>query len=149
VRYKAGVFLDILVAVDGSPSARRALEQAVDLARAQNSKLTLITVAPPVSGYVTLGRMSSEQIARELEAWASNVLAEALASVPDEVIAHKVRPSGHVGEQIVKELQRGTYDLVVLGTRGRGPAREGLFGSVNGYVHFHSRVAVLSVPYEE
>jgi nucleotide-binding universal stress UspA family protein len=143
------VFLDILVAVDGSPSARRALEQAVDLARAQNAKLTLITVVPPVSVYVTIGRMSADQIARELEEWADKALAEALASLPEDVIAHKVRPSGQVGEQIVKELERGSYDLVVLGTRGRGPAREGLLGSVNGYVHFHAHVAVLSVPYEE
>jgi nucleotide-binding universal stress UspA family protein len=38
---------------------------------------------------------------------------------------------------------------VVLGSRGRGPAREGLLGSVNGYVHFHSHVPVLSVPADE
>ena len=140
------MFLDILVAVDGSPSALRALDQAVDLARAQNAKLALITVVPPVSPYVTIGRMNPDQLSRDLEAWADGALAEAVASVPDDVIVHKTRPSGHVGEQIVKELERGTYDLVVLGTRGRGPAREGLFGSVNGYVHFHSRVTVLSVP---
>jgi hypothetical protein len=39
------MLLNILVAIDDSVSARRALEQAVDLARAMNSKLTLITVA--------------------------------------------------------------------------------------------------------
>ena len=140
------VFLNILVAVDGSPSSDRAVEQAVDLARAQNSKLTLIAVAPPVSAYVALARMSPDVLAQELEDWADEVLVAAAAAVPDDVIAHTVRQKGHVGEQIVKELERGTYDLVVLGTRGRGPAREGLFGSVNGYVHFHSRVPVLSVP---
>jgi nucleotide-binding universal stress UspA family protein len=34
----------------------------------------------------------------------------------------------------------------VLGTRGRGRAQEGLLGSVNGYLHFHASVPVLSVP---
>lgn len=68
------------------------------------------------------------------------------ASLPEDVIGHTLRREGHVGEEIVKELARGRYDLVVLGSRGRGPAREGLFGSVNRYVHFHSRVPVLSVP---
>ena len=143
------MFLNLLVAVDGSPSSHRAVEQAVDLARAHNSKLTLIAVAPPVSSYATLGGLSAEQLGRELVAWADGVLAEAVESIPDDVLAHTIRRSGHVGEHIVKELRDGAYDLVVLGTRGRGPAREGLFGSVNGYVHFHSHVAVLSVPAEE
>ena len=63
--------------------------------------------------------------------------------------AHARFRSGHAGEEIVKELERGAYDLVVLGSRGRGPASEGLFGSVNGYVHFHSHVPVLSVPADQ
>jgi nucleotide-binding universal stress UspA family protein len=143
------MFLNILVSVDGSPSARLAVEHAVDLARAQNAKLTLMSVAPPVSSYATLGGVSSEKMTAELEQWADRNIAEAAASVPDDVVAHTLRRTGHVGEEIVKELERGRYDLVVLGSRGRGPAREGLFGSVNGYVHFHSRVPVLSVPADE
>jgi nucleotide-binding universal stress UspA family protein len=143
------MFLNILVGVDRSPSARKAIEQAVDLVRAQNSKLTLMSVAPPVSAYVTLGGVSSEQMAAELEQWADRTVADAAASLPDDVVAHTLRRSGHAGEEIVKELERGRYDLVVLGSRGRGPAREGLFGSVNGYVHFHSRVPVLSVPADQ
>jgi nucleotide-binding universal stress UspA family protein len=123
--------------------------QAVDLARAQNSTLTLMSVAPPVSTYVTLGGVSSEAMAAELEKWADRTVAEAAASLPEDVNGHTLQRSGHVGEEIVKELARGRYDLVVLGSRGRGPAREGLFGSVNGYVHFHSRVPVLSVPDDE
>ncbi len=57
-----------------------------------------------------------------------------------------VQRTGNPGEAIVRELERGTHDLVVLGSRGRGMARSGLLGSVNGYVHFHSRVPMLSVP---
>jgi nucleotide-binding universal stress UspA family protein len=143
------VFLNILVGVDRSPSARKAIQQAVDLARAQNSRLTLITVAPPVSAYVTLGGVSREHMAAELERWSERTVAEAAASLPDDIVAHTLQRSGHVGEEIVKELERGRYDLVVLGSRGRGQAREGLFGSVNGHVHFHSRVPVLSVPADE
>jgi nucleotide-binding universal stress UspA family protein len=140
------MFLNILAAVDGSSSSRRALEQAIDLARAMNSKLTLITVAPEISHYVPLAGVTSEQMRRDLDRWAQDVLGEALAAVPDDVIAHKVQPIGHPGPKILEEIERGRYDLVVLGSRGRGRAQEGLLGSVNGYLHFHSGVPLLSVP---
>jgi nucleotide-binding universal stress UspA family protein len=142
------VFLNILVAIDGSPSSRRALKHAVELARAGNAKLTLMTVAPPLSSYVTLGGISAETMLSELDEWAKGILDEAARTVPEDVIAHKVQGTGHAGPEIVKELQRGGYDLIVLGSRGRGRAREGVLGSVNGYVHFHSRVPLLSVPDE-
>jgi nucleotide-binding universal stress UspA family protein len=140
------MFLDILVATDGFASSRRALEQAIDLARAMNSKLTLITVAPPISHYVPLAGVSSETMRKELDRWAQDVLDEAAAAVPDDVIAHRLQPIGHPGPKILEEIERGRYDLVVLGSRGRGRAQEGLFGSVNGYLHFHSEVPLLSVP---
>jgi nucleotide-binding universal stress UspA family protein len=141
------MFLNILVAIDGSPSSRRALEDAIDIARAMNSKLTLITVSPPLSHYVTLAGVSSERMSQELEKWAERVLVEAAGAVPDDVITHTVQRSGHAGPEILKELEGG-YDLVVLGSRGRGRAQEGLLGSVNGYLHFHSRVPLLSIPDE-
>jgi nucleotide-binding universal stress UspA family protein len=143
------MYLNILVAVDGSPSAGRAVEHAIDLARAGNAKLTLITVAPSVWSYVTLAGVSTETMRAELDKWAAEILDEAARSVPGDVIAHTVQRSGHPGPEIIRELERGGYDLIVLGTRGRGPAQEGLLGSVNGYVHFHARVPLLSVPAED
>jgi nucleotide-binding universal stress UspA family protein len=91
---------------------------------------------------------SPEAMAAELDKWAADVLDKAAQTVPEDVIAHTVRGSGHAGPEILKELRRGGYDLIVLGTRGRGRAQEGLFGSVNGYLHFHARTPILSVPDE-
>jgi nucleotide-binding universal stress UspA family protein len=142
------MFLNILVAVDNSDSARHALEEAIDLARAMNSRLTLITVAPPLSHYVTLAGVSAETMRKELDKWAEDILRKAAATVPDDVVVHRVQRSGHAGPEILREVERARYDLVVLGTRGRGRAQEGLLGSVNGYLHFHSRVPILSVPEE-
>jgi nucleotide-binding universal stress UspA family protein len=142
------MFLNILVGLDASPSAGQALEHAVDLARAGNSKLTLMTVAPPVSSYVTLGGVGVgvDTMAEELDRWAQDVLDEAERTIPDDVLAHTVQARGHAGPKIIEELNRGGYDLIVLGSRGRGRAQEGLLGSVNGYVHFHAKVPLLSVP---
>ncbi len=140
------MFLNILVGLDASASAHRALEHAVDLARGSNAKLTLITVAPPTSTYVTLAGVGVDTMTEELDKWAKDVLDEALRTVPDDVIAHTVQARGHPGPRILEELQRGGYDLIVLGSRGRGRAQEGLLGSVNGYIHFHAKVPLLTVP---
>ena len=142
----ANVFLNILVGLDSSEEARRALGYAVELAQAGNAKLTLMTVAPPVSSYVTLAGLSPEVMSEELDRWAGGVLAEAEAAVPDGVLVHRIEGRGHPGPEIVAELHRGGYDLIVLGSRGRGRAQEGLLGSVNGYVHFHATVPLLTVP---
>ena len=140
------MFLNILVAVDGSRSSDRALESAVELARAMRSKLTIVTVAPPLAHYVTFAGVSSETMRKELDRWAEKIVNEAAARVPDDVIAHKVQRTGHAGPEILSEIKRGGYDLVVLGSRGRGRAQEGLLGSVNLYLHFHAHVPLLSVP---
>ena len=107
-----------------------------------------MTVAPPAGAYVARAGVSTETMRSELESWAEDILKAAAAGIPDDVIPHRVQRTGHVGPEIVKELERGGYDLIVLGSRGRGRAQEGLLGSVNGYVHFHSRVPLLSVPDE-
>ncbi len=143
------MFLNILVGLDASASARRALEHAADLARGSNAKLTLITVAPPTSTYVTLAGVSVDTMTAELDKWANDVLQEALRALPEDVIAHTVQARGQPGPEILEELNRGGYDLIVLGSRGRGRAQEGLLGSVNGYIHFHAKVPLLSVPPEE
>jgi nucleotide-binding universal stress UspA family protein len=144
----AFLFLNILVGIDGSPSSQRALEYAIELARAENARLTLMTVAPPAASFIMLAGVMPEAMREELDKWAQGQLADAVRTVPDELNAHTVQGSGHPGPEIVKELQRGDYDLIVLGSRGRGRTQEGLLGSVNGYVHFHAHVPLLSVPDE-
>jgi nucleotide-binding universal stress UspA family protein len=140
------LFTNILVGLDGSESSQRALEHAIDLARSKDAKLTLMTVAPPVATYVTLAGVSIDTMSAELDKWAVNVLDEAARAVPPEITANRVQGRGHAGPEILKELKRGGYDLIVLGTRGRGRTEEGLLGSVNGYIHFHAHVPLLSVP---
>jgi nucleotide-binding universal stress UspA family protein len=140
------MFLNILAAVNGSPASRRALEHAIGVAQATNAMLTLVTVCPPLSPQLARVGISIEPLRAELDNWANRVLAEAAEAVPSDVIAHTVRRRGHIGREIERELHRGHYDLVVLGSRGHARTWRRLLGSVTGYLHVHSPVPLLSVP---
>ena len=139
------MFNNILVAYDGSSSSRAAVQQALELAKVNNAHVTVLSVAPSVAPLAGLSGVNIEQIGVELQQWAERSAREAASTAPAELHVDTVTRSGHIGEQIVAEIEAGGYDLVVLGSRGRGRLTSELFGSANAYVHFHSRVPLLSI----
>ena len=141
------MFRSILVAVDGSRAASKALEQAIDLAESEGSRLTLISVAE-----LPRWRFSSFPLAvpfpneDELVHEAETNLERAEALVPDGVPVCTVLRCGSTAKEIVKRVIAGEHDLVVMGSRGLGPAGAVLLGSVSRAVLAHSPVPVLIAP---
>ena len=143
------MFRSILVAVDNSPAAERALDEAIDLARAEGARLTLINVATPPkvlfpSTYVV--PLTSEE---EQEQEAQKVLDAAEARVPDGVPVSTVVRTGPAVEAILERAEQGQHDLIVMGSRGLGAAGALLLGSVSRGVLAHSPVPVLIARHEE
>ena len=137
------MFKSILVAVDGSIHSELALEQAVDLARNQGSRLTLIGVAG-----ASLSRRSVQQPVvsdAELEEAMRAVVVNAAETVPEDIPVRSIVRLGKPGEEIFTEASRGDYDLIVMGSRGRGAATSALLGSVSHTVLNHGPAAVLIV----
>jgi nucleotide-binding universal stress UspA family protein len=143
------MFNNILVAYDGSSSSRAAVQQAFELAQANNAQVAVLSVAPSVAPLAGLSGVSLDELGAELKLWAEQTAREAASTAPTELNVRAVTRSGHIGEEIVAEIEAGRYDLVVLGSRGRGRLTSELFGSANGYVHFHSRIPLLSVSGDE
>jgi nucleotide-binding universal stress UspA family protein len=141
------MFRNILVATDGSPDADEALQQAIDLADSEHSRLTIFSavVAPPAAAYIGAGGAAAATLAHDAEAETEAILREAAQGVSDHVSVSTVLSSGPVRQALLHQIKDGAHDLVVMGSRGRGALRSVLLGSVSHYVLHHSPVPVLIV----
>jgi nucleotide-binding universal stress UspA family protein len=131
------VFHRILVAYDGSHDGDAALELAASLARDQNASLTLLTVVPDTASSVT----SVAAGPYDLESVYVEMLDAAKAKVPDDVSVTTRLEHGPAAGRIIEAAEG--YDLVVMGTHGRGRIGEALIGSVSRDVVHARRAAVL------
>ena len=141
----AGVFGRILVAVDGSDHAMQAARVASRLAQALGAHLTLITVyhAPSAS----LGEPNYSAALREALDEARHTIASAREAV---LAAGGPEPEtewlgGGPAETIISAARDGGYDLIVMGTRGRGRVGVALLGSVSNAVAARAGRPVLVV----
>jgi nucleotide-binding universal stress UspA family protein len=140
------VFLNILVAIDDSPHAARALDEALDLARAQRSRLTIMCVAARGSWRFLAGPYAGMMPTQEdVDEAAARTIAEARQRAGDEIPVTTVVSRGSPGDAILTRAREGNHDLIVMGSRGRGAAASALLGSVSHHVLHHGRVPVLIV----
>jgi nucleotide-binding universal stress UspA family protein len=137
------MFRSILVALDESDAATTALSEAIDLARAEGARLTLISVAASPRILATGPYIPPVPTEDELVRHTEKVLARAEALVPEDVPVVTVARRGHAATEILKRIELGGHDLVVLGSRALGRVSGVLLGSVSGAVAAHSSVPVL------
>ncbi len=139
------MYNDILVAVDSSPTAERALQHATQLAQALNARLTILSVVVPLPSFAYRAGVDVSSLQAEAEREAQDLVRDAAAGVPDDVsVTTRIR-HGHAGYEIVRQVEENGHDLVVLGSRGRGRLASALLGTVGGDVHFHLHAPLLVV----
>lgn len=138
-------FKSILVAVDGSDHAFDAVRVAARLATALSAKITLMTAYHAPSE--ALGEPNYSRALGEVLGEAQRVLEDGRrvalnAGGPEPQIEWL---AGHPAEIIVETAQAGGYDLVVVGTLGRGRLGAALLGSVSSAVAARAGRPVLVV----
>lgn len=145
------MFTSILVGVDRSRHARAAVREAVDIARAERARLTLITVySSQVPWLMTmapggLSQRTIEDLVGTTRTAAQETLDAATALVPPGVDLRTLLVDGRPADAILEEARSGGHDLLVVGSKGRGDAASILLGSVSHAILHHSRVPVLVV----
>lgn len=131
----------ILVAYDGSESAKRALEEAAKLL-GNDRALTVVSVAEELPQF---GRAAAMLVPEEHEE-RRRELYEAKAVLAERGIAATVvERRGDAATMILDEAEKEGVELIVMGTRGLGPEQRWLLGSVSTKVLHHAPANVLVV----
>jgi len=135
----------ILVAYDGSASARNGLAVASHLAKEDKSWIKVLTVLPSYEGDLELVGVSN--IKETIEGPGRNLLTEA-QEIADREDVHILTnmTQGEPYDKIVHVAEDENCDLIVMGRRGKNQLERELVGSVTARVIGYTRKDVLVVP---
>jgi nucleotide-binding universal stress UspA family protein len=135
--------LRVAVAYDGSAESGHALEAGIELAERTHGSLTLLhVVEPPLTGYGAFGQalIALEDEQRPEDA----ILGEGLARVPAETPVEG-RVLHGVPDSVLADAAKD-FDLLVLGSRGRGPLLRIALGSTSGPLARKAPCPILVLP---
>lgn len=137
----------ILVATDGSPGAREAVLDGLDLALTTGSSVTFVYVRHdiPLLGSPFYERKLSKQLRR-----ARAALDEAMAEAERQSVdADTDIAEGDVVEEILEAAVFREADIIVVGSRGLGRLTGAVMGSVSKALVELSPIPVLVVRADE
>ena len=150
----------ILVAVDGSEQANKALDFALSLAETYSAELKLLNVYQPIAPLFYFPSMSipgsppvvtpitTATFLKELKAQHEKVLSAALRRTkrnrPNLKISTMLS-EGRPSDKIIEAANEGEFDLIVLGSRGVGGIKEIFLGSVSYRIDDKAQCSVLLV----
>ena len=138
-------FKKILVAFDGSESAKNALAVSVKLAKQDNSLIKVLDVVSPYNGNVTL--TDGSNIKKTSEDLAEEIFVGARAIADKEGIQiSTIIVQGEPFQQISVIAEDEDFDLIVMGRQGISHFERELMGSVTARVIGHTSKNVLVVP---
>lgn len=129
------MYAKIMVPIDGSTTANKALEEAARLAQSTGSRIRLLHVIDPLQHLAGLESASLYmrdlmpalvKAGEELLASAKNSIATAGLNVETELAES---PGTRVSEAIVDRARHWGADLIVLGTHGRRGIERVMLGS--------------------
>ena len=139
-----------LVAIDGSKASHRALETAIELAKAMGGQIHLMHVVH-WSGYVPIGvedayhrpldRKKEEKHAQE------DIIAPAMTRLSEAgITAESSYTWGNPAHEVKKEAEKLKADMIVVGRKGRSNIAEMSVGSVSNAIAHIAPVPVVLVP---
>ena len=138
-----GKFQKILVPLDGSANGMRGLDRAIEIAKGSGAEITGFYVfhLPIAAGIKYTQKMKEDAQNKAVKA-----IGPAMNKVEKAGATFKYKTGGgHTGKEIVNFAQKGKFDMIVIGARGMGGAKEAFLGSTSNYVMHKTKIPVLVV----
>ena len=136
-------FKTILVPLDGSRYSKKALQRAIEIAHAFDSKIILVYVAEKSS----INLLDRKEYMGMLRKFGKKTLDDAKLRAAKKGITTKSFLKE--GRSIVSEIEKITKsekcDLVIVGNKGLGPVTGFLLGSVSNKLAHYSNCSLLIV----
>ena len=124
--------MKLLVATDGSKNSLRAVSYAADLLGKLNEggSMTLISVHDDAALRHARRFVSKQAIDDYLNELSEHDLAEAKSMLDQAGVKYDVSVrTGHIASEIAQAGEAGSYDLIVLGSKGRSALKDLLIGA--------------------
>ena len=133
----------ILVPVDITKKTTRALDAAIYLAKHLGSQITVMHSMPDIKFNRTfLVKDVLKEITNEAE---KSIKRAKVYCENKHVVANHRITRGDEAESILRIAKKSQYDLIIMGSSGKGILKEFAFGSVSNYVMHNSNIPVLTV----
>ncbi|MCA7940672.1 universal stress protein [Burkholderia cepacia] len=129
------MYTNIMVAVDGSPSSKLALDEGLKVARSYRARLFVVFVVDSSLLVTYAGRMDPDALLDEVRRDGAAVLRSAEraishAAVNGDTEIVETEPGQNVAERLQRYVVERSIDLAVIGTHGRRGVRRLFLGSV-------------------
>jgi nucleotide-binding universal stress UspA family protein len=137
----------LCVAYDGSPESQAALEVASGLAAAAKATLRVVAVHEPFGpGTAAVAPMGAFDVGAVTQREAMEErLRDVVAELPEALRAKGLLLRGQAADELLRETELGV-DLLVIGSRGRGPLGRVLLGGVSAKIVRSAPCPVLVMP---
>lgn len=110
------MYKKILLATDGSPSSKEAAKHAAELAKTVGGKIMAVNVLYSALRFPK----SREEVIEEQRKGAENIFREVKELAGEKIKVHTKILEGPPWVKIVEEAEEGKYDVIVMGSKGRG-----------------------------
>ena len=135
---------NVLVPVDGSEGADRAIEQAIMIAKMCDAKINFLYVAN--INQLAINAVLSDAILDSVTKAGNVILERAMEMVPEGILKESFSDTGAPAVVVLDFAESNNIDLIIMGrSRGLGVVKGVLLGSVSQYVVEQAKCPVMVV----